>query len=288
MGILWRKLVFQQLSPIHIGKKNYGVISETRLFIPGWTMWGALVNACGKAEDASKERFKVLQSNFEKISCFFPLVEANCSENIPEVKFEKGYLFIDGIFEEELRLKLTDTYVSTAIESQSISAKDESLHETEVFLPRTVFDKDNAKEVRNVFWVGILGVDDSSGIDTFIKSNPEVFVGGDSKYGFGRLKLISYKELKDNEKKRYNISDDGKLKCSKDKALFLDYVQADSSHILINGKTETVINYDFSGSSPEISYYNLCFTPGSELKLGQSQLILKKGVFMPEDGEKEE
>ncbi len=41
----WYKLVFKQIQPIHIGMGSYGVINETRIFIPGWTMWGALTKA---------------------------------------------------------------------------------------------------------------------------------------------------------------------------------------------------------------------------------------------------
>lgn len=41
----WHKLVFKQVQPIHIGTGSYGVMNETRIFIPGWTMWGSLTKA---------------------------------------------------------------------------------------------------------------------------------------------------------------------------------------------------------------------------------------------------
>jgi len=38
----WYKLTFRQIQPIHLGYKKHGVINETRIFITGQTMWGAL------------------------------------------------------------------------------------------------------------------------------------------------------------------------------------------------------------------------------------------------------
>lgn len=38
----WYKLVFKQNQPIHIGSTKWGIVNKTEIFIPGWTMWGAL------------------------------------------------------------------------------------------------------------------------------------------------------------------------------------------------------------------------------------------------------
>ncbi len=43
--MVWYKLVFKQNQPIHIGYIDWGVVNETQIFIPGWTMWGALTKA---------------------------------------------------------------------------------------------------------------------------------------------------------------------------------------------------------------------------------------------------
>ena len=61
---------FEQMQPLHIGKLNYGVISETEIFIPGQTMWGALTKSYNllNKEDLSKN-----QELFSSVTCFFLL-----------------------------------------------------------------------------------------------------------------------------------------------------------------------------------------------------------------------
>lgn len=45
MSEQWYKLIFQQIQTMHIEIGSYGVVNETRFFIPGYTMWGALTKA---------------------------------------------------------------------------------------------------------------------------------------------------------------------------------------------------------------------------------------------------
>ena len=66
MNKKWYKLVFRQEEPIHIGKGSYGVLSETRVIIPGWTIWGALVNKYVKDKNGTE--------NYEKTGKLFEVI----------------------------------------------------------------------------------------------------------------------------------------------------------------------------------------------------------------------
>ena len=85
--------------------------------------------------------------------------------------------------EREFRKEFVTTYTATAINPLSRHAKDESLHEIDTILPK------------NIYWVGYLQIDDKR------KIPKKIYIGGDSKYGFGLMKLIDTVE----ENYPYNV-----------------------------------------------------------------------------------
>ena len=187
------KLIFKQLQPIHIGAGSYGVISETRIFIPGWTMWGALTKAYNlqNGKDLSAN-----QNLFENISCFYPSFDKE-GKNVLFPKFESGSFYLGGYSEKEFRAKFVDTNISTAILPLYRAAKDESLHETDVILPGVKKEyRQNSKEDQ-LYWIGIvkLETDISS-----LKSGLKIYIGGDVKYGLGLMELIdAIKVIEENK-----------------------------------------------------------------------------------------
>ncbi|MBB6062779.1 hypothetical protein HNP65_001231 [Thermosipho japonicus] len=197
----WYKLVFKQVQPIHIGYKRYGVINETRVFIPGWTMWGALTNIYGLYTGSYEDIDKV----FEEISCFWPSFDKR-GNNVLFLSLRDGKLYLGNFSEEKFRTMFVDTIISTAISPVLRSAKDESLHEIDVILPRP--REEFVRELDDnisLYWVGILNVKDQK-LLSFLKSGLEIFVGGDIKYGLGLLKLEYINECEEISKfKKYNF-----------------------------------------------------------------------------------
>ena len=126
----WYKLVLEQEQPIHIGYKRYGVLAETRIFIPGQTIWGALTKAYNLMKGENLDNNQKL---FEQITCFYPSFDGN---TILEPNFEKGEFHLGKISEKEFRLLFVDSFTSTSILSETRTAKDESLHEIEYILPK--------------------------------------------------------------------------------------------------------------------------------------------------------
>lgn len=260
-GLCWYKFVFKQLTPIHIGQKNYGVLSETRLFIPQWTMWGALVNAYGKTKGGKDADFEDGKKLFKDTTCFFPtLNKEGCQRIFP--KFRNGKFYIGNMKEEEFRLKFTDTYVSTSIRPEYIAAKDGSLHETEVILPK------GKEDGSQIYWVGLVGIEQSRGKEFvgFIEQLEGVFIGGDIRYGLGRLKVLQdgIFEINGECLKRWGLDLEGKVLCSGEP--IKKYLKFTPDYILQKGKLEFVVQYDFSGKIPIVGKNCYLFVPGSEIK----------------------
>ena len=210
MGEAWYKLVFKQIQPIHIGAGSYGVINETRIFIPGWTMWGALTKAYNVLKGEPIDQIK---ESFENISCFYPSIGKSGDIMFPH--FNNGTFHLGEYSENQFRSLFADTYVSTAILPRTQTALDNSLHEINVVLPKPkkIFKKiiketsasSNVSSESNLYWHGIVKLNDE--IKNFLKTDMEIFVGGDKRYGFGLLKLESIKTTNEKEVEHWKMKD---------------------------------------------------------------------------------
>lgn len=278
----WHMLCFEQKSPIHIGKKNYGVLAETRLFIPGWTMWGALVNCYGKMKGGRDETYEEGKELFETITCFYPAQlkpEGDISVMFPQFRDGKSYIN-ETMPECEFRMEFTDTYISTAINAHNLSAKDQSLHETEVILPMAKGSR------KRLYWVGVLGVkkEVSEFYKDFINQLGDVFVGGDIGYGFGHLKYnnCNSKHITDEvELHEWGVSTNSEIQPNK--FPIRNYIKYDNNrkYNVKKGKLEFVVHYDFVGQIPRIKEKCLSLMPGSRVSSSDSLgFKLKKGIFV--------
>lgn len=224
MGYTCFEIRFKAKSPIFIGSRKIGFIQQTRRYIPGKTMWGALTaNVTRKLIDKGvKYNPKVYEEvgkcveGYVKNTYFFPEItdqENGDTQHTFNPSFTKEGLKYGKCFEREFESTFISSFVSTATVGSRNSAMDESLHETEFIL-----NKVNCKTgVKQVYWKGYLFVkEDISGkcsvknsekfedielwyegksIKLFEALN-EIRVGGDLRYGFGNLELCKNKVKK--------------------------------------------------------------------------------------------
>jgi hypothetical protein len=265
----WYKLVFKQLQPIHIGAGNYGVINETRIFIPGWTMWGALTKTYNLQ---SKKDLSENQELFEDISCFYPSFDKE-GNDVLFPNFKKGEFYLGEEYsEKKFRAKFVDTYVSTAIMPNSRMAKDESLHEIDVILLGAKTDFIEKEVEKQLYWVGILKIDEDTK-NNFLIENLKITIGGDARYGLGKLKLLSSEDEADLN--QWGISDKGEIKII-DKSAVKNYVPLKEIK-QFEGKTELLAEFDFRKALPKATNPKLYIIPGSNKVVPERALNLKKG-----------
>ena len=248
----WYKVIYKQIEPIHIGAGSYGVINDTRIFIPGWTMWGALTNAYGISNNWKDEDYKDDDNKrlFENITCFYPLgllkddKNEKCRILKPKPNYKNGEFYLGNMSEKEFRKKFVTTYLSTAINPTTLNAQDESLHEIDVILPK------------DIFWVGYLEIDDEN------KIPKEIYVGGEIRYGFGKMKLQDVKEEEENYP--YEVK----------KGIYQDVYEKDSplqnylpfKNQTFEGELELVVTeFDFSKNRPEVKNAGYYIKPGSQI-----------------------
>jgi len=255
----WHKLVFLQLQPIHIGYKKHGVVNETRIFIPGWTMWGALTNAYFKKTGNYEENV------FEKITCFYPMIK----DTVLYPKYENGEFCLGDKSEKEFRQEYVITNISTAINPSTLNAKDESLHETDVILPKN-----------KIKWVGYIDCDENE-----IKQIEEIFVGGDSRYGLGLMGLMKSEEINDEELKRCMITQED----NSNSITLRNYLKFNGKTHNFTGKIELLCTFDFKKKTPVVEEKSPGFyiTPGSVFSVNTfKNTKLIKGRLIRENNNK--
>ncbi|EEP61192.1 hypothetical protein [Sulfurihydrogenibium yellowstonense] len=298
--IKWYKLVFKQNQPIHIGSTKWGIVNKTEIFIPGWTMWGALTITFNQYSKESK--LSGNQELFETITCFYPSFYENKNNklklNILFPNYKNGLLYLGEYSEDKFRYEFTDTFVSTAIIPGLRSAKEESLHEIEVLLPQSKKEikeenkKESKKEKKQLYWVGILGIKDDlpdfikNDLSDFLKKGLNIYIGGDVKYGFGELELVYDREIESkdndelkNELKNWNIDEYGCLTLDDNKNIkqFLEF----SPEIKFEGELKLLAEFDFTKNIPEIKNVSYFINIGSKInsKIPNLSFKLVKGKF---------
>jgi len=270
----WYKLVFKQNQPIHIGSTRWGVVNETEIFIPGWTMWGALTKAYNQY---SKSKLSDNQELFENITCFYPSLD-KMGDNVLFPEYKNGLLYLreenlcrKEYSEDKFRYEFTDTFVSTAIVPGTRSAKDESLHEIEILLPQ------GKKEKESLYWVGVLGIDND--LPNFFKNGLKIFIGGDIKYGLGELELHLDPELENGPfLEGWNIDNNGYLSFNNNNNIkqFLEF----SPEIKFEGELKLLAEFDFTKNTPKVKKADYFINIGSKIINGiTSEYKLVKGKF---------
>ncbi|MBP2072015.1 hypothetical protein [Thermoanaerobacterium butyriciformans] len=272
----WYKLIFKQNQPIHIGSIEWGVINETEIFIPGWTMWGALTNQYLRTRGFNEiDKAKRI---FEHITNFYPGVKCEKDEcsNIDPLfpKYKEGNFYIGDYFEEQFKFEFVDTIVSTAVEPLSRKAKDESLHEFEFVLPMS---KQNRSGSKQLYWIGLIGLEDGviEKVKNFFKTSFKIYIGGDAKYGFGELELIYINELNDGERdlyeelKKWGLNENGYLFLddSGDSLILKQFFEF-SPKVKFEGEIKLLVESDFTQNIPRVLNAGYFVNIGSEMIKG--------------------
>lgn len=265
----WYEITLKPLQPLHIGSGNYGVVNPTWIFIPGWTMWGALTAAFGIKNDWDKTALSTHQKAlFEGISNFYPEIAGKT--HFPN--YEKGDFCLGKFSEKKFRHIATDTFTSTAINALYQSANESSLHEIEYLLPET---KENKPE--DIYWKGIINIDKNNSTDLldFLSGGTEISVGGERSKGFGRVVIHQVKELE--EKEKWNIQNDRIVSHAK---TFVHFVSADCTEHISQG--EIISHVEVRKSDTNLMVFSgmkWMYKPGCVCS--SQNLLLKKGIVRP-------
>ena len=203
------KLVYQAKSPIHIGYHKLGFIQRTRYYITGKAIWGAMTANITRAFYGEPG---VTAKNYEDVggklrndiipSYFYPAIEQPEKPLIPLTpRFTSEGLKYGNYSADEFERLFISSFGQTAIEAANLTAEDETLHETGYIAPVI----EEGGEQKSVYFAGYIvmkapTVDlngEKRGWEEIKEAIKEIFVGGERRYGFGRLILDSSQSAND-------------------------------------------------------------------------------------------
>jgi len=292
------QLKFKAESPIFIGSRKIGIIQQTRRYIPGKTLWGAitasvtrkLIDAGAKYSSALYRDVGKCIEDCVKTTYFYPMTG---SKDILIPRFIGGGLKYNKIPENEFESTFIKSFVSTATVGNRGAAKDESLHETE-YVVNMIKSDDGCEQV---YWTGYLfirscdtgrhslnnhsdfeniGVKCDNHSVKLIDALKQLYVGGDTRYGFGRLALVSSDISKDAFGFKIN-SNSLKFNIDADKPIFSHLKLNNNDKKVYMGDIEPLVSrvYGKKGFGRDIVSYGIAFTPGTCFRKGISDIKIK-------------
>jgi len=189
--------VWQVKSPIHIGWAPSGALNRTKLYIPARTIWGAFTAeiARRRANNSFPNYDSVgaeLQKNI-RFTYLYPAekINGNWSAWLPSYKLN-GFTSELPVWNNEEESKkylshrkfkkiLLASLPSTAINPKTFSADESTLREIEVIKQ---YWKENGLDDNQVSFVGYVFIRDE-GLKNEVFTINELFIGADTRYGFG-------------------------------------------------------------------------------------------------------
>ncbi len=258
---------FRSLSPMHIGWRKLGNLQQTRPYVTGRTLWGALTARLTRESgrsDYSKVGEQVdLQLAF---TYFYPSTNPTEVALWPWMEWDKfAWMFLGS-------------YASTSL-GNGHNAEDGSLHETEFIAPYT-----RENRPRPVYLVGYIFEKNDYSIKSYWQDvlNKLQF-GGERGYGWGRVRL---------EGKCKPVTDDNcfgyKLDCTGDYPV-VSALQNDPllAHAIASdgdcvGTIEPLVGRETTDASRHgrnLSQATICWVPGSRVTEKGAFQIQQKGVW---------
>lgn len=271
------KIRFAALSSLHLGYgRRLGIINQTRHYITGKNMWGALASRLARKvmNDYDQSTYNSIGSFVRqdlKFTNFYPVLdEETCLPRYTET----GIVYGNGINDERSKYwfesEMIGSYTSTALNMKM--AEDGSLHEIEFLKNRAKGHPVNfegyllaSKESLNDDCEIILN-NNKYRIDDVVKT---IEVGGERKYGFGRLAFKSIKKDETNKIWDHEFNN-GIVKINSGTHTFFNIELNEGLRFI--GDIESIVGRMWEtldnlkcGTGQKISDYKLTIVPGSKI-----------------------
>jgi len=290
----WRlyRWVWELESPLHIGLVPAGSLNRTRLYIPARTIWGALTAELARKQSPSqfpdyRNMGEKLKENM-RFTYLFPAEKEGDQWFAWLPEFNEGDGFIWRREDDNrkllthrlLRRKLLIGTASTAIDPLSDTAHEETLRDIELISPYWRCENNDFHKVAMVGYV-FLRNDDAD----MLRQVQRIFVGGDIRYGFGRIKLESFEEAHTVFNRTVILSDE---KPTIESDVFLGHTKVCNVSIYdklkIYGNLELIAGWDFQRQTT--LHLEPCWMPGSKYRISnnESNDNLKYWLYLLTDG----
>ena len=274
-------LVFRLKSPLHIGLRKVGNLMQTRPYVPGRVLWGALtarlVRDYHPEADggAYRQIGEDLKRNF-RFGYLWPALSR--VSTISSLKDLKIYFPWQEEDKEAFDFLFLDCYTSTALDHGYRGAEEGTLHHVEFIRPYT--RSPLGEESRPVYLAGDIFVKRDVENHPILKYWPEAIakiqLGGERAYGWGRVELVygaKDQKLVEVEGKFMINQDTLEIIANKETYLFAHLEISES--VELRGPVEVLTGYhtQASGEIKLIKNPPITLVPGTKVLPGNKFIL---------------
>jgi len=199
MGWTMYTAIYELRSPLHIGYHKVGNVQRTRYYVPARNLWGAVTEALTRrgfhSQDAPVGDYRKV-GEWVKAHCAFGywFIQENGQLLYPH--YDGGKLKYGHLTAAEFEHRYLDAHVTTALDPSTTSAEEGSLHEVEFIAPYHPVKPDDQEAVLPTRIGGWVFLDETAlrllGEESKWRAwLGDLQIGGERRYGFGQLRLIS-------------------------------------------------------------------------------------------------
>ncbi len=273
-------LVFRLLSPLHVGYRKAGNLTQTRGYVPGRVLWAALTarmtRDAGQGATGSSyvEWGQVIQTSF-RFTYLYPA--------LPKQAWVRSAAHVQLYYPWEHELfdyRFLDSYASTALDYDQQSAEEGSLHETEFVRPhaRPLPGETRAPAVYLTGQV-YLRKPLEWRVVNWKKSLNRLQFGGERTYGWGRVELVACQLLQTSPFPPVAKSHNGHILAH---ALAVDTHER-KAVADVTGAIEPWVGWEqdnvHTNRSWNLSTATICYAPGATAADGISFTIGPDGIW---------
>jgi hypothetical protein len=193
--------------PLFVGFTPSGSLNRCRIYIPARTIWGAVTAEAARNRAQDVPDYNGVGDTLKRdarFSYFYPaerlgdrwLAWLPCYEDARGLCWRREDNPSEAVPDRAFRRELLTTRPGTAIDPCSDSAADGSLRETECVCDRWRGSRDG--EERRVAYVGYVFTQTTTAKD-YVASVGRLFLGGDTRYGLGRVRRAAFDLVKGGE-----------------------------------------------------------------------------------------
>ena len=266
------KVVLRLQTPMHIGQAKSGNLQLTRPYVHGKALWGALTARITRDTPRFNNDYKTVGGKVKKqlaFSYFYPTTPTPGQE-------VTLWPWDDP---ERFAWQFLGSYASTALNYSQNSAEESSLHETEFIAPYT-------RDDQPVNLVGYIFERDDCDLP-WQKALPNLQLGGERTYGWGRVRVESRQKVEPKEKLfgLYELDLSAAhpvVSLDKDKALLAHALAYGDRAVPATGHVVPLVGRETSSANKhgqKVIMAAVCWEPGSRIQAPSQVLIGDYGVW---------
>lgn len=280
--------IWQLDAPLYVGAPPAGSLNRARFYVPARALWGAVAAELARRENTTSAApsYEAVGAEIRQQARFTYLYPAEHADGgwrawLPEYREGDGLVWVrEGrtvpIVDRRFRRRLLWTRPGTAIDPESDSVVDGSLRETECV--QTRWRDDSGSEAGRVSLVGYALIRNGAGLANRLLPVDTLFVGGDTRYGLGRLKRAEMMPARNLFDVALDVGVDKPQVVAR--RVLAHSVANDKMTPLLRGDQEALAGWDATSLQPQQRLSGPAWKPGSTSADPMTWTLLGTGMWV--------